>query len=121
MVASGEQITMRSAWVSNRGESPPQTKVTLQQILDLPSRGRRTAGQTGQRQEAGTRGGGGRGGEAGGGGRGWKQEEGEDSEEGEEAHIKSRTFTRGEEKRASFLTRRFRFEFSRCRSSEHSK
>ena len=39
MVVSGEQITMRSTWVSNRGESPPQTKVTLKQLFDPPSRG----------------------------------------------------------------------------------
>ena len=39
MVVSGEQIPMRSTWVSNRGESPPQTKVTLKQLFDPPSRG----------------------------------------------------------------------------------
>ena len=39
MVVSGEQITMRSTWVSNRGESPPQTKVTLKQLFGPPSRG----------------------------------------------------------------------------------
>ena len=39
VVVSGEQITMRSTWVSNRGESPPQTKVTLKQLFDPPSRG----------------------------------------------------------------------------------
>ncbi len=58
MVVSGEQITMRSTWVSNRGESPPQTKVTLKQLLDPPSRGGRAAGQKRQRPEAGTPGGG---------------------------------------------------------------
>ena len=29
VVVSGEQITMRSTWVFNRGELTPQTKVTL--------------------------------------------------------------------------------------------
>ena len=36
VVVSGEQITMRSTWVS---KSPPQTKVTLKQLFDPPSRG----------------------------------------------------------------------------------
>ena len=89
MVVSGEQITMRSTWVSNRGESPPQTKVTLKQLFDPPSRGGRAAGQTGQRPEAGTPGGGVRG-EAEG---GCKRKE-----EKERRHSRSRTFTRGEEK-----------------------
>ena len=39
VVVSGEQITMRSTWVSNRGESPPQTKVTIKQLFDPLSRG----------------------------------------------------------------------------------
>ena len=39
VVVSGEQITIRSTWVSNRGESPPQTKVTLKQLFDPPSKG----------------------------------------------------------------------------------
>ena len=56
--------------------------------------GGRAARQKRERPEAGTPGGGVRGGEAEGGGRGWRQEEGG---EGAEAHIKSRTFTRGEE------------------------
>ena len=80
MVVSGEQITMRSTWVSNRGESPPQTKVTLKQLFDPPSRGACAAGQTRQRLEAGTPGGGVRGGrqkvEAEGGGRMEEEKEG---------------------------------------------
>ena len=91
MVVSGEQITMRSTWVSNRGESPPQTKVTLKQLFDPPSRGgvqpvsgRRLGPQVAVSE------GGRQGVEAEGGGRRKEKEE--------EAHIKSRTFTRGEEK-----------------------
>ena len=39
VVVSGEQITMRSTWVSSRGESLPQTKVTLKQLFEPPSIG----------------------------------------------------------------------------------
>ena len=125
MVVSGEQITMRSTWVSNRGESPPQTKVTLKQLFDPPSRGGvqpvrpasgrrlgpqvavseggRAGRQKRQRPEAGTPGGGVRGGRAGrqkrqrpeAGTPGGGEEEEEKEEEEEEARKKKQNLHTG--------------------------